>query len=227
MPLSRRRARSATLTTMGRPGRYTRDDVAAAALAIVDERGPEGLSMRSLAAALGTGPMTLYNYVPDRAALDEMVVDAVLRDVRWSGVPHPSWRDDVHEIAAAVWRAVRPHPRVVPLVLSRRSRTAVFLDVAEALLGALRRAGLTDGELLVAFRVVSTFVMGMTQAEITGPLAGTGGERPEDVLDRFQQLAPDRYPGLVEIARAAATSEPDAELRRGLDVILDGLEERT
>ena len=49
--------------------RFTTDDIAAAALSIVDEAGVGALSMRALAAALGTGPMTVYNYVPDKEGL--------------------------------------------------------------------------------------------------------------------------------------------------------------
>lgn len=209
---------------MGRAPKYTREQVEAAALAIVDAHGVEGLTMRSLAAALGTGAMTIYNYVDDRKALDELVVDAVLRDLRWTGVPHPSWRDDVHEVAGALWRALRPHPRVVPLVLSRRSRSPVFYDAAEALLDALGRSGRSGGDLLVAFRAVTAFVAGIVQAEVTGPLSRAAGEEPADVIRRFQALAPDRYPGLVEIAGAAATSDPHDEFRRGLDLLLDGLD---
>ena len=43
--------------------RFTTDEIGAAALEIVDAAGLNALSMRSLAAALGTGPMTVYNYV--------------------------------------------------------------------------------------------------------------------------------------------------------------------
>ncbi len=41
--------------------RFTKDEIAAAALQIVDAAGLSALSMRSLATALGTGPMTVYN----------------------------------------------------------------------------------------------------------------------------------------------------------------------
>ena len=50
--------------------RFTTDEIASAALRIVDESGLAALSMRSLAAALGTGPMTMYNYVADKEGLD-------------------------------------------------------------------------------------------------------------------------------------------------------------
>ncbi|MCW2559906.1 MAG: transcriptional regulator, tetR family [Mycobacterium sp.] len=41
--------------------RFTVDEIATVALGIVDEAGLGALSMRTLAAALGTGPMTVYN----------------------------------------------------------------------------------------------------------------------------------------------------------------------
>ena len=62
--------------------RFTLAEVRAQAIQIVDKDGLAGLSMRSLAAALGTGPMTLYNYVKDREELEGLVAEAVLADVR-------------------------------------------------------------------------------------------------------------------------------------------------
>ena len=55
--------------------RFTTDEIAAAELGIVDTSGLNALSMRSLAAALGTGPMTVYNYVADKEGLEELVAD--------------------------------------------------------------------------------------------------------------------------------------------------------
>ena len=67
--------------------RFTTEEIAAAALGIVEDAGLSALSMRSLAAALGTGPMTLYNYVPDKEGLEELVVAAVVAEVR---LPEPT-----------------------------------------------------------------------------------------------------------------------------------------
>src|ERR1700761_980463 len=86
--------------------KFTTDDIAAAALAIVDESGLAALSMRSLATALGTGPMTMYNYVAGKEGLEELVLAAVVADV---AVPAPTknWQSDVHAIATEMWRGVR------------------------------------------------------------------------------------------------------------------------
>lgn len=207
---------------MGRPPRFSREQVQAAALALVDAHGLSGLSMRALAAALGTGPMTLYNHVQDRRDLDELVVDAVLAEVRWPQLPRDDWRDEVRDIVEAVWQAVRAHPHVIPLILTRRSRSPALLELAEVLLAALARSGRRGQDLLVAFRAVTGFVMGLAQADLSGPLSVEVGQ-PEAVIARFRALPADRYPHLIEIASAAATSDPARELRAGLDALLAGL----
>jgi AcrR family transcriptional regulator len=137
---------------MSRQPRFSREQLQATALAIVDEQGLDGLSMRTLARALGTGPMTLYNYVATREDLDTLVVEAVAAGARWEAVADWTWEVEVQSIAKAVWMSVRQHPNTVPLVLTRRSRSPAALNVAEALMAALARAGLRDASLLIAFR---------------------------------------------------------------------------
>ena len=128
---------------MGRPPKFSREQLQTAALEIVDSEGAGALSMRSLAAALGTGPMTLYNHVEDRADLDVLVVDAVLAQVKWRSRKTGDWQAHVEAIATAFWRAVRAHPHTIPLILTRRSRSEVVLDRSEALLDALAGSGRT------------------------------------------------------------------------------------
>jgi len=67
--------------TMPRPRSLTQAAIAAAALAVIDRDGVAGLSMRAVAAELGTGTMSLYRYVADRDELERWVVDLVLAEV--------------------------------------------------------------------------------------------------------------------------------------------------
>jgi len=208
---------------MGRPRKFSRDALQEAALALVDAHGVEGLTMRALAARLGTGPMTIYNHVRDRDELEVLVIETVLGRTTWSR-RRRSWQGDVREIATAMWRAVRAHPRAIPLILVRRARSLAALEVVEALLGALARSGRSGHQLLVAFRAVSALVMGFAQAELSGPLARQAGESATTTIRRVRALPRDRFPHLVEIAGAARTSDPGREFRRGLDLLLAGLD---
>src|SRR5258708_15098578 len=123
--------------------RFTTDEIAAAALAIVDAKRLSALSMRSLAAALGTGPMTVYNYVPDKDGLEELVVAAVVAQVR---LPEPTddWQQDAYGIADAMWRGIRAHPPAVPLVFTRPTVSATGFSAAHAPRAPLVRARLAE-----------------------------------------------------------------------------------
>lgn len=209
---------------MGRPAKHSRRQLQAAALALVDAHGLGGLSMRLLAAELGTGAMTLYNHVADRADLEVLVVEAVFAEASLPRATSADWRRDATAIATALWRAVRSHPHAIPLILTRRSRSPALIDASEALLGALARSGRTGRALLVAFRTVTALVAGFAQVELAGPLAADAGESADAVIARFRALPRARYPRLVEVAGAAARSGAAAEFRAGLALVLAGLD---
>ncbi|MEV0056844.1 TetR/AcrR family transcriptional regulator C-terminal domain-containing protein [Saccharopolyspora shandongensis] len=208
---------------MPAPRKFTREQLQAAALALVDEQGLAGLTMRSLATALGTGPMTIYNYVDGREGLEQLVTEAVMAQASWAAEPPGDWADEVLAVAEGMWRAVRAHPHAIPLILTRRSLDVATLAPAEALLQALARGGRSGAELLVAFRAVSGFITGFAQAELAGPLSAARDEDLSAITDRVGTLPSERFPKLIEIARAAAESEPEAEFRAGLQIILAGL----
>lgn len=207
---------------MPAPRKFTREQLQAAALELVDEQGLAGLTMRNLAAGLGTGPMTIYNYVDGREGLEELVSEAVMGETRWAETPG-DWPAQVVSVAEGMWRAVRAHPHAIPLILTQRSSDIATLAPAEALLRALARSGRSGVELLVAFRVVSGFVTGFAQAELTSPFAARAGADRAAVAGRVAALPIDRFPKLIEIAEAAVTGDPGTEFRAGLEIVLAGL----
>lgn len=208
---------------MPAPRKFSREQLRDAALALVDEHDLAGLTMRSLAAELGTGPMTIYNYVDGREGLEQLVTEAVMAQARWENDESRSWTAQVTAIAEGMWQAIRTHPHAIPLILTRRSLDFGTLEPAEALLRALALSERSGTELLVAFRAVSAYVTGFAQAELSGPLAGARGEDGETITERVSALPSERFPKLIEIARAATELEPAEEFRAGLRIVLAGL----
>jgi AcrR family transcriptional regulator len=207
--------------------RFSVAEVATRALEIVDRDGLSGLSMRTLAAALGTGPMTVYNYVKDRDELEELVAEAVINSVE---LPAPSqdWQQDVRAIAMAIWQAVRRHPNVVPLVLTRRTVSPSSYAPAERLVEALSRGGLEDADLLAAFRAVLGLVMGSAQAELAGPLAGPDRDTEQTaVASQIGRLAGVEHPRLAALAVTSQRSSAAADFDRALDMLLAGVRSRS
>ena len=88
---------------------YTRADIAAAAVRIADEGGLDAVSMRHVAAELGCGTMSLYNYVPRKEDLYELMVDAAGGEHElWE--PSGDWRADMLRVGRQTRALMLRHP---------------------------------------------------------------------------------------------------------------------
>lgn len=99
----------------GRPAQgagLSRDDILAAALALLDESGGQGLSMRALATRLGVTPMSLYHHVQDRTGLLRALSDRVYAEVLEGLVKHADRREEIRAILIRYHGAVCRHPQL-------------------------------------------------------------------------------------------------------------------
>lgn len=171
--------------------------------------------------------MTIYNYVKDREELEGLVAEAVLAEVR---LPRRSgdWRSEIKSIATAIWQGVRQHPNAAPLVLTRRTVSAASYAPAERLVEALRRAGLSDADVLAAFRGVLSLVMGAAQVELAGPSDAPDREQSSAMIAKqIGSLARAEHPNLAALAETSQRSTMDADFERALDMLLSGIQGRT
>ena len=92
--------------------RFTRDDIAQAAIRIADSEGFEAVSMRRIAAELDAGTMTLYHYVRTKDELLALLTDAVMGEVVVpDSVPFPTeWRAAITLVAQRSRDAFFRHP---------------------------------------------------------------------------------------------------------------------
>src|ERR1700728_4760110 len=65
----------------GRKPRYTRAEIARAAIGIADTEGFDAVTMKRIAAALGAGTMTLYYYVRNKADIVALMQDTIFEDI--------------------------------------------------------------------------------------------------------------------------------------------------
>ncbi len=94
-----------------RKPRFSRDEIARAALRIADTEGFDALSMRRLAAELDAGTMTLYHYVRTKDELLALVNDAVMGELIVPPDEMPAdWRAAITLIAHRSRDAMRRHP---------------------------------------------------------------------------------------------------------------------
>lgn len=101
---------------VGRPkgkGVLSKESILKEALYLLDENGPQGLSMRSLASRLKVTPMALYNHFPDRSTLLRCVSDMVYSEVTKN---YESFSGDLRErfvfLLVTYHEAVIHHPNL-------------------------------------------------------------------------------------------------------------------
>jgi AcrR family transcriptional regulator len=94
-----------------RRARFTREQIAAAALAVADKEGFDAVSMRRVAAELGAGTMTLYHYVRTKDELISLMDDAIMGELLIPDGEMPSdWREALTLIARRTRDAFARHP---------------------------------------------------------------------------------------------------------------------
>jgi AcrR family transcriptional regulator len=199
---------------MPRPRSLTPDDLAAAALAVIDRDGLSALTMRAVAKELNMATMALYRYVPDRDQLEVLVADRVLNPIEVALPPESDWRERIAMLLDRVRTVVSAHPAALPLTLRHRQNSAATMRWIEAMLTVLTDAGFTGPDLVIAQRTVVGFLVGHLEnhhyASITGP--GT------TALANAES-----YPLLARTAAQASAMSPDEEFRGGLEIVLRGL----
>jgi AcrR family transcriptional regulator len=98
----------------GRRPRLRREQIAAAAIAIADADGFAALSMRRVAAELGSGTMSLYRYIDAKEDLVALMADALSAEVLVPDGELPGdWRAALAVIAHRTRAAYLRHPWAV------------------------------------------------------------------------------------------------------------------
>lgn len=207
----------------------TRQRILQTALDHADAQGPAALSLHKVAAALGVKAMSLYNHVDGKDALLDGLVE-----VMWAEVPLPevgaSWQDTLRQLAGDVRGLVLRHPRTAPLLTSRSVMPVHALEVLDANLTVLQRAGLTEVRSAEILRTLYAYALGFALIEVSW-LAGESAEVAEaDDVHRMRCVtqmvpadAPDRL--LRTALLLCVKCDMSAQFALGVELMLRGLSE--
>jgi AcrR family transcriptional regulator len=210
------------------------DQVVTAATSLADAEGLDAVTMRRVAGNLGVVPMTLYTYVPGKAELLDLMLDAAHLEMPRAGTAGQPWRERVTAIAGENRALFEAHPWAAGILASRPPLGPGLMAKYEHELSALDGLGLADIEMDAALTHLLTFVQAWARAA-----AGARATRQESALDEEQWWAasapllervldPRAYPTAVRVGTAAGTAHrsaysPAHAYDFGLQRILDGL----
>jgi AcrR family transcriptional regulator len=138
------------------------------AIALLDAEGPEALSMRRLAARLGTSTMSTYHHVPDKRTLVEAVAERIMAELERPSDDVP-WDEAVRRMAWSFRGLTQAHPAVFRVLLSGE-RPSALVRTADDVVHRLEAAGFDPDTAVLTFRTFIRYLIGSTVLEADSPL---------------------------------------------------------
>ncbi|MCW7943022.1 TetR family transcriptional regulator [Streptomyces hygroscopicus] len=212
---------------------FSRADIAAAAVRIADADGLEAVSMRRVAGELGCGTMSLYNYVPRKEDLYELMVDAVSGEHElWE--PSGDWRADMLRVARQTRALMHRHPWLPRLMSGIYGFSPNALRYVEHCLVCLDPLEVPNGakmELVAMLNSVVTMYVANELATAERARSLPWSEEQESAVRIAYlagRMATGRYPRMAAVfSEAPGPVDPEAAFGRMLWRLLDGFEPKS
>jgi AcrR family transcriptional regulator len=217
-----------------RSPRFTRADIARAAMRIADTEGFAAVSMRRIAAELDAGTMTLYHYVRTKDELLTLLTDAVMGEVVVPDTePFPThWREALILLAERSRAAFRRHPWILDIADDPPIGPNSVRHFDQSL-QAVSSLELDLAEKLDIVSVVDEYTFGYCLQERNN-LHDAGPSDAEMIAYVEDLIATGHYPQIEAIAKRSGLHaswsrvtrhlrDPE-RFRRNLDRLLDGIE---
>jgi AcrR family transcriptional regulator len=205
--------------------RLNRDRVIAAAIALADTAGMDGLSMRRLGEVLGVEAMSIYNHVANKDDLINGMADAVFGEIE---LPSHSddWKTAIRTRSASFRDVLVRHPWATTVRDSGTNPGPATLRHHDRVIGTFRNGGFTVAQAAHAFSAIDSYIYGFAMQEKSLPFT-TPEETAAMAEIMLAQLPRSEYPYLAELT-ADHVLKPGYfygdEFLIGLDLMLDGLE---
>jgi AcrR family transcriptional regulator len=218
----------------------TRAGIIDAALVILRDEGLAKVTMRRIAAALDTGPASLYVYVRNTEDLHAQILDALLAPVSGApastapgsgasdgtapgsaatGGPGP-WRDRLKTLLLRYRDVLVQHPEIARMALSTRPSGPNYLGLAEAILALLHEGGLSDRAAAWGVDLLLLYPTAIA-VEHSGPDTGTDDLAALGVT--IAAVDPARYPQIARLGGQLIEGDGAERFDWALNVLLNGL----
>jgi AcrR family transcriptional regulator len=209
--------------TRGPKPRHDRAAIAEIAVRIADAEGLQAVTMRRLAGELGIAVMSLYNYVPAKDHLAQLMIDHLAAEYVYpatagpgtadSGTAGPGPRAAIADLARQACDIARRHPWLAGLLHRPMPPGPGGLRYLDYFLGLLAGSGLDTGAKLEIIAMISGFatMYGAMQAAVAAQGTGAAEQAGAQIQAFARAAASGSYPHLAAALAAAdpAHSEDD------------------
>ncbi len=208
---------------------HSRAEIASAGIALADAQGLRAVTMRSVAAAIGAAPASLYRYVATRDELIELMADQAYGELRYQPPPGTGPVGDLLELAEQSRAGYHRHPWLLDVPATGTLPGPNAIAFIEYALAAMAAVDLPGPAKLETVGLISGAVRTFAQAELGQRAGGPGIAAWQRSLAGYLLgiAAAGHYPylaaALADQPAAGAATPAEPVFRRAMTRILAGL----
>jgi AcrR family transcriptional regulator len=206
---------------------HTRESITEAAVRLADEHGYEAISMRRIAAEVGSGTMSLYRYVPSKEDLLDLMIDRVAGEYDLPEAPSGDLRADLLDLARQGRALLHRHPWMVQAMATVPSLGPNLLRHTDYLLGVLKATNLRPTEKFEEVALLSGSIRNFVEFELARRLqeqrTGISAQQRNQAQMAYlgAVVAEGRYPNVTEVAVQSAAAGADPQAGQNLDELFE------
>jgi TetR/AcrR family transcriptional regulator, tetracycline repressor protein len=207
------------------PDRHPLDrmQVINAAMAIIDQRGILGLTMRRLGSAVGVEAGSLYHWFANKQAVLDGVVESVRAEAFAAAFDETKrWQEGLYEMAVRYYNVLLSHPGVLPM-MGNAILTSGGLHQVEALIGYLVAQGFDAVAAYALLTSLVGYVMGAAMRVSSVAIQGPNLSQAERIA-LGRHLDEHKFPHLRMLAERAVPADIDSLFHDGLRAWIAGIE---
>jgi TetR/AcrR family transcriptional regulator, tetracycline repressor protein len=200
-----------------------------AALALLDEAGFDGLTMRSLANKLGIKAASLYWHVRSKQELLGLLAEEILAPIREPDRTLP-WHNQLQGLGDEYRQVLRAHRDAARVLASSGAPSGPKqLRLSEIVLRTLLDAGFTHKDAAYAGLLLNDYVtmFVLEETAYANAEAEKGSEESSSGVQNWvQALPPNEFPSVVALSDYFMEPDADERFQFGIEILQSGLETR-
>lgn len=179
--------------------------------------------MRRLAAALDTGPASLYVYVRNTAELHAAVLDDMLGAVDLApATAAGNWQDRLVRVLTSYTTVLLDNPGLAQSALVARPSGPRYLNLLEVILALLNEGGVLDGRAAWLCDILLQFATA-TGAEQAARDRNTEAEQEMDALaSAIRNASPETHPRIATLGEDLLSGPGSDRLDWGFHLLING-----
>lgn len=238
-PKQRRAARHAQPGTSaeqqtGRKAPITIARITDAALEVVATQGYDALTMRSVAAVLGTGPASLYAHVVNKADIDELIIGRLCNQLVLPEPDRATWREQILDVCAQFRDQYLKYPGISRAAMAMVVTNLDVLRVNEGMLAILIAGDIEPKTAAWAIDALSLYVGAYTlEISLVAQRQShqddewvVGRDQREELVRRFTALPADQFPHTRRYAAELTSGTGNERFDFTLNLLIDHLGQR-